>query len=630
MNPDDTTVATLAQEWLSDFEQALTSGDPSTVTALISHDGYWRDLLALSWGIHTYYGRDQIASMLAQVMGGAQVWSFELHATHPPRLAERAGMDVIELAFTFETIVGSARGVAALCPPEAGRHEAWTVLTELDDIRDPAPASAPSPAVTYMRDFAQPNWLERRTAEQSYSDRDPAVVVIGAGQAGLAIAARLRRAGVDALVVERGDRVGDNWRKRYRSLVLHNEVWANHLPYLPFPATWPTYIPKDLLADWLESYAEFMELNVWTSTEFAGGEYDRAAGRWTVRLRRGDGSERVLRPRHVVMAPGVSSIPHVPAVSGLDGSGLDVIHSSNYRDASEFTGRRVVVIGTGTSGHDIAQDLQAHGVDVAIVQRSSSSVVNVGPDRAGKIYDLYSHDLALDVADLLNVSVPYPLLRQHYQLVTRHLAELDAELLAGLQRVGFRYDFGPDNTGFQMKYLRKGGGYYINVGCSDLIVSGAVKLLQFDDIAGFGPEGVHLRAGRVHGADLVILATGFYGQEEVVRRLFGETVAERVGPIWGYDEEGELRSMWCRTGQPGLWFTAGSLAQCRIYSKYLALQIKACESGLLSPERTPGEEPAGCIREIDSADLWDGQLAALAGDQPVDATAALAAAGEAQ
>jgi putative flavoprotein involved in K+ transport len=604
---------TAAEDWLAEFAEAAEGADVPAVVRLVGADAYWRDLLALTWGLHTFYGREQIATMLTERLRTAGASSFRLLAAHPPRVTQRAGQEVVELAFSFRAAVGGGRGVATLRQSEGGRYEAWTVLTELDRLEAAGLDREPT---TYLRDFAEPNWLERRTAEGEYRDADPAVVVVGAGQAGLAVAARLRHSGVDTLVVERSARVGDNWRNRYRALVLHNEVWANHLPFLEFPENWPTYIPKDLLADWLEAYAEFMQLNVWTSCEVLDGSYDDTPGTWALRVRRADGTDRVLRPRHVIMAPGVSSIPYQPVIPGLAESGLEVRHSSEYGEAHAFAGRRVVVFGTGTSGHDIAQDLHAHGVDVTLVQRSSSSVVNVGPDRAGKVYDLYRQGLPVDVADLVNVSVPYPLLRQGYQLVTRDVAELDADLLTRLRRVGFRLDFGADHTGFQMKYLRQGGGYYINVGCSDLVADGEVGLLQAADISGFGADGVHLADGSVHAADVIVLATGFLGQEEVTRRLFGEAVAARVGPVWGHDDEGELRSMWCRTGQPGLWFTAGSLAQCRIYSKYLALQVEACELGLL-PVDADVDGPRGRIRDADLVDVWDGRLATAPEDELV-------------
>jgi len=156
-------------------------------------------------------------------------------------------------------------------------------------------------------------------------------------------------------------------------------------------------------------------------------------------------------------------------------------------------------------------------------------------------------------------------------------------LLDGLERIGFRLDFGENGTGWQFLYLTRGGGYYFNVGCSDLLAAGRIGLKQFADIERFERAGARLRSGELMPADLIVLATGCKGQEALVARLFGTEIAERVGPIWGFGPDQELRNMYMRTPQPGLWFIAGSLAQCRIYSKYLALQIKALEAGVLRP-----------------------------------------------
>ncbi len=86
-------------------------------------------------------------------------------------------------------------------------------------------------------------------------------------------------------------------------------------------------------------------------------------------------------------------------------------------------------------------------------------------------------------------------------------------------------------------------------------------------------------------ADLIVLATGYYPQEELVRRSLGEEMLESIGQVWGLGEDGELNNMFRRTPQEGLWFIAGGLAQVRINSKYLALQIKASELGLLEPRK---------------------------------------------
>jgi putative flavoprotein involved in K+ transport len=177
--------------------------------------------------------------------------------------------------------------------------------------------------------------------------------------------------------------------------------------------------------------------------------------------------------------------------------------------------------------------------------------------------------------------MPYPVLQRSYQVSTAKGRVVDKDLLERLAARGFRLWFGEDDTGFQMMYLRRGGGYYFNVGCSELIIAGKVKLLQFADIDKFAADGALLRDGSTVPAELLVLATGYKNQQEAARLYLGDEIADKIGPVWGFDDGGELRNMWRRTAQEGLWFTAGSLAQCRIFSRYLALQIKALELGLL-------------------------------------------------
>jgi putative flavoprotein involved in K+ transport len=577
------TIATAAQDWLARFETSLSQ--PDNLAALFLADSYWRDVLALTWRIRTIAGAPAIVCDLAAHAARARPAAFELapgRAT--PRRVTRAGTQAIEAIFRFETAVGRGSGVVRLVPDAAdgGRPKAWTLLTALDEIKgheERLGRLRPSGEV-YSRDFRGPNWLDVRKTAAAYADRDPAVLVVGAGQAGLSIAARLGQMEVDTLIVDREQRIGDNWRNRYHALVLHNQVHVNHLPYMPFPPGWPAYIPKDKLAAWFEAYADSMELNCWTDTEFAGGRYDEADGRWSVALRRADGTTREMHPRHVVLATGVSGIPVVPDIPTLGDFKGTVLHSSQYQDGDAWRGRRALIIGSGNSGHDIAQDLHAAGAQVTLVQRSSTMVVNVEPS-AQLPYALYDEGPSLEDCDLITASVPLPLARKSHALLTQQAKKLDQGLLDGLARVGFRLDFGDDGTGWQFKYLTRGGGYYFNVGCSDLIVKGEVGLVQFADIAGFVADGAHLRGGETLRADLIVLATGYKGQEHLVRKLFGDDVAARVGPIWGFGDELELRNMFVRTAQPGLWLIAGSFAQCRIYSKYLGLQIKACELGML-------------------------------------------------
>ncbi|MCP1841418.1 cation diffusion facilitator CzcD-associated flavoprotein CzcO [Bradyrhizobium sp. USDA 4524] len=579
---DDISVA--ADNWLVQFEDALASPDDVLLKPLFHPDSYWRDVLALSWNIQTVNRAFAIIEELPAHARHSAPHDFRIDAERAaPRRVTRAGTNAIEAIFKFETAVGRGHGIVRLIPDAADddRLKAWTLLTALEELKgfEEQQGHTRPRGKSYSRDFRGPNWLDLRKASAEYADRNPDVLVVGGGQAGLAIAARLQQLKIDALIVDREARVGDNWRKRYHALTLHNQVQVNHLPYMPFPPNWPTYIPKDKLANWFESYVDAMELNFWTGTEFVGGSYDDATGRWTVELRRADGTTRKMQPRHVVMATGVSGIPNLPDIPGLKNFSGKVMHSSRYEDGENWTGKRALVIGTGNSGHDIAQDLHSSGAEVTLVQRSSTLITNIEPS-AQLAYAAYNEG-TLEDNDLITTSMPLALAKRSHVLMTEQSKQLDKPLLDGLARKGFKLDFGDGGTGWQFKYLTRGGGYYFNVGCSDLVASGAVALQQFADIETFVSEGARLKNGETVEADLIVLATGYRPQEELVKKLFGEAMAARVGPIWGFGDGQELRNMYSRTPQPGLWFIAGSLAQCRINSRYLALQIKAIEESLM-------------------------------------------------
>ena len=594
MDTFDKTLSGAAESWLSAFGTALSTADAGALASLMHPDSHWRDLLAFTWHISTVSGPDDISTALANSADDLEPQSFSIdYDAAPPRMVMRGGrQDVLETIFRFTTKTGQCSGVLRMFADEAdaGRLKAWTILTALDEISgfEESIGTARPTGEAYSRDFKGPNWLDRRNIAIAYEDREPEVLVVGGGQAGLSIAARLTQLGVDTLIVDREERVGDNWRKRYHALVLHNQVHVNHLPYMPFPPNWPTYIPKDKLAGWFEYYAEAMELNFWTETEFSGGAYDETDGRWTVELKQ-PGGTRTLRPRHVVMATSVTGIPNLPTIPTLDQFKGEVIHSSAYTGAQSRKDKRVLIIGTGTSAHDMAQDLQSNGATVSLIQRGATSIINVEPS-AQLPYTLYDEGLSLETADLIATATPYEPLKAVHTAMAEESTRLDKDMLEALEKVGFRIDH-EDKTGWQFKFMNRGGGYYFNVGCSDLIIDGKVGLIQFDDIDTFVAEGAKLKNGDVVAADTVILATGFKGQEENVKRLLGNDVAERIGPIWGFgDDSQELRNLWMRTKQPGLWFIAGSFAQCRIFSKYLALQIKACQQGMIEPVR-PADLP---------------------------------------
>ncbi|MBB5498811.1 NAD(P)/FAD-dependent oxidoreductase [Paraburkholderia sp. MM5384-R2] len=572
----------LVGQWLQRFERALRARSRADLTALFMHDCHWRDLLAFTWDIIPHQGQTAIVDRLIETQADVHAAAFRIaKGRTPPRRINRVGIPVIEAIFSFETKTG--RGVGLLRLPQSDPSRAWVMMTSLQELKgyEPAVGDRRPGGSAYSREFGGANWTDRRAKEQAFDDREPDVLIVGASQTGLSVAARLRLLGVDALCVDALPRVGDAWRRRYHSLALHNQVALNHMAYMPFPASWPKYLAKDMLANWIETYAWAMECNVWTSTSFVGAAYDDSAGHWNATVRRADGTERVLKPRHVIFANGIVGSPRIPKLPGINAFNGVVQHTHYFTDGAAWRGKRAIVVGTGTSGHDIAQDLFRHGAQVKMVQRGSITVVSV--ESACLAYGpYYEEGIPTEDSDLISVSASYPLAVRGAQLVTKKQREMDKPLLDRLEAKGFKLDFGEDETGYLMKVRRTHSGYYLNCGASELIADGDIGLIQNDDIERFVEDGVLMTDGTVERADLIVMATGYESQQEVVRELLGHEVADRVGPIWGLDEQGELSNMYKPTAQKGLWFLGSGLSQARVFSHYVALQIKAREVGIVS------------------------------------------------
>ncbi|MEO1493717.1 MAG: NAD(P)/FAD-dependent oxidoreductase [Pseudomonadota bacterium] len=565
-NTADIDAVAIARDWLAEFVEAMT-GPAEAMAALFTADCHWRDLVALTGALRTTSGTDGVTALhTALAERGATGFAIDTLRL-PPAETERAGHDVIEALYTFRTPLGPCEGLIRL-RLDGGDYKAWTLNTaqaSLDGFEK-------KPAQVYAKDVRAPNWLDHRMAARAYADRDPAVLVVGGGHAGLSIAAYLGSMGIDTLVVDREKRIGDNWRLRYHNLALHNQIGVNHMPFMPFPPTYPRYIPKDQVANWLEIYAEAMEINFWLETSFDGAEWDEESQVWSARVTR-NGETRTMRPRHIVMACSTSAVPKRPDIESL--SAFDGVkqHSEEFEIGSEWAGRPVMVLGTGTSSHDICQHLHAHGAHVTMVQRSPTMVVNVEP--TAQRYDgLYLGDgPPVAVRDLVNISFPLDLIKRSHQILTRQVRDDEAEFYGKLSDTGFRLSWGEDDMGWPMLYRTRGGGYYFNIGASELIIEREIDLIQYHDIDRFVADGVQMSDGTHRPADLVVMSTGYENQGALVRKLFGDAVADRAGQVWGFNDAQEMANMWTRTGQPGLWFTAGAFSQCRIYSKFLAQQI---------------------------------------------------------
>ena len=580
--------ATEVDQWLSSFDKALSAGDAAAASELFLDDSYWRDLVAFTWNIKTVEGPDQVRDMLEHTLARTQPGGWE--QTEEP--SEDQG--VTEAWLAFETSTGRCHGHLRL-----KEGKAWTLLTTLDELKgheEPRLHERPK-GVEHGADPDRETWLEERIreAEELGYETQPEVLVIGGGQGGIALGARLRQLGVPTIIVERNERPGDSWRKRYRSLCLHDPVWYDHLPYIKFPENWPVFSPKDKIGDWLEMYARVMELNYWGSTEAIDAKYDDEAKEWIVVVKR-EGTELTLRPKQLVMATGMSAVPRVPELPGRDVFKGDQHHSSDHPGAEGYSGKKAVVIGSNNSAHDICAALWEEGADVTMVQRSSTCVIRSDSLMELGLGDLYSQEavdggVTTEKADTIFASLPYRIMHEFQIPIYEQIRERDADYYKRLEDAGFILDFGEDDSGLFMKYLRRGSGYYIDVGASELVAGGQIKL-QTGQVDHLTEDTVVLEDGTELPADLVVYATGYSSMNGWLVDLMSQEMADEVGKVWGLGSdtakdpgpwEGEQRNMWKPTQQEGLWFHGGNLHQSRYYSLYLALQLKARAEGMETP-----------------------------------------------
>ena len=585
----DTTLDARIQSFLDKFDAALAAGDIGAAVEMFAPECYWRDLVAFTWNIKTMEGRDQVREMLSSCLTRVRPRNWKI--AEGESATETDG--VTECWISFET--GAARGYGLI---RLQNGQIWTLLTTLVELKgheEKAGHTRPLGARHGVNPGAK-TWKELRDeeTEQLGIKTQPYVLVIGGGQGGIALGARLRQLGVPSIIIEKNERAGDSWRNRYKSLCLHDPVWYDHLPYIDFPKNWPVFSPKDKIGDWLEMYTKVMELNYWTRTTAKHASWDDTKKEWSVVVER-DGEEITLKPKQLVFATGMSAKPNMPQFKGMDTFEGEQHHSSRHPGPDRYKGKKVVVIGSNNSAHDICAALYEAGVDVTMVQRSTTHIVR-SDSLMASIADLYSEravrgGMTTAKADLIFASLPYKILNQLQKPVYDKIRKDDADFYAGLTKAGFRLDFGDDDSGLFMKYLRRGSGYYIDVGASQLIIDGKVKLVtgQVEEIR---PNGVKLDNGKELPADVIVYATGYSSMNGFVADLISREMADKVGKVWGLGSnttkdpgpwEGEQRNMWKPTQQEGLWFHGGNLHQSRHYSQFLSMQLKARYEGIPTP-----------------------------------------------
>jgi putative flavoprotein involved in K+ transport len=646
----------IAQQWLDNLQRLLNHPDVVTIDEQISQlfmstsSGvvpFWRDMVAFTWNILTMEGLPQIADFVRSYHSSTvyntknlpiRDWSLDSSQELRYDFTVQPSPSSMEFWSVFETAVGTGRAHVRLL-----RHDhswkAHTLLTSLQSLHDRPWHVEPHHRPLGLQDGVRPNrqyWhveqsssLFRLNSNDADTKNDnassPYVIIIGAGQGGLSLAARLQALQVPYLILEAGPAPGTSWRNRYPSLHLHDPVYYNHMPYIPFPPTWPVFCPRNKIAAWMEFYAQALDLKVQCNTAVVSAVPEEdGSGRWKVDVEYRDpfNSEKIhqstLQCYHIVFATGNSSFPRLPSIPGRY-KGLQ-LHSSQYKGGKQYQSdsiRHVVVIGSNNSAFDICQDIweqlsikNGGSVEtITMIQRTASMVVSKESVLKHGLGPLYSENAALhhEEADLLATTVPYKLAMERWQRVTRLMQETDGKMLDDLTKAGYRLDTGPNGAGIFAKSATEGGGFYIDHGCAELVSQGDVSVCfaTVDSFEEFSVLVTHLDDGRQEclPSDMIVYASGFGTMDQWVAKLCGPAVWNAVGRTWGLGLghkakdpgpwEGELRNMWKPVKVDGLWFQGGNLAQSRHYSKYLALQLAARYSAIeITVYRVP--QPTRC------------------------------------
>jgi len=575
--------------WLSRFDKALRDGDIAAAAKMFAPESDCRVLVSFTWNIATVEGPDGVADLLKETLNHTlpSDWALDGDAT------ESGG--IVEGWFSFQTALARGKGHIRLKD-----NQAFTLLTTMAELKGYEEHKGPNRVLGLVHGIVpgRSNWLEdnKREEEELGNSKQPYCLIIGGGQGGVMLGARLKRLGVTAIIVEKNEKPGDSWRKRYKSLCLHDPVWYDHFPYLPFPDDWPIFSPKDKLGDWIESYSKIMELNYWGSTEAQGARFDEATKEWVVTVKRANETV-TLRPKHLVLATGLSGMPNMPIFKGAEDFKGEQYHSSKFTGIGNFKDKRCVVVGSNNSAHDICAALWEHGADVTMIQKSPTTVIRSNLLMELDLGPIYSEEavakgITVDIADMISASMPYRIKHLGQVEVVAEIKRRDADLYSRLEKVGFMFDFGDDDTGLGMKYLRRGSGYYIDVGASDLVADGKIKLKTRVTVTQITSHFVVFSDGSELPADLIVYATGYGPMNQWAAKLISQDVADTVGKVWGLGSdttkdpgpwEGEQRNMWKPTQQEALWFHGGNLHQSRHFSQFLSLQLKARMEGLPTP-----------------------------------------------
>ncbi|KAK7225433.1 hypothetical protein V2G26_013436 [Clonostachys chloroleuca] len=564
-----------AEGIVKNLSNAMGAGDAQAFTDLFLEYGVWRDKLSYTWDFRTFNFQPAILRAASDLFPQTKARNFGFLAPAPK--VDRPYPDYAQLQFvvSFETeIVKASAVVNAVFTKEGWKiYTMHTVAEELLQFPELPPADG------HMTGLI--SWEKQRA--QDVDSANPEILIIGGGQNGLAMAARLKALGIDNLIIEK-DEIGDIWRKRYEYLSLHFPHWPDALPYFPYPKGWPTYTPAQKQGLYMQWYASALDLNIWTKSTVIDAKQDEE-GNWTITINKEGKDTRVLHPKQLIVATSLCGLPSMPAVPGMKDFKGEIRHSTAHDSSRGF--KKVCVVGTSSSGFDTAFDCSRRGIEVTLLQRSPTYVMSL-THSVPRVLGAYAPDPktgnlpVLEEQDRLFFSTPVGPGEELSRRNAKVLEGLDKPLLDALNARGLRTWRGQRSTGNATLGQTRNGGFYFDAGACEHIINGKIKV-EPGYIESFTEDKVILNGGRERDFDLVVFATGFTNTIESIRGILGEEIASKVGPIWGIDEEGEVKTAFRESGVKNLWITVGFLPLTRYVSKLIALRLKALKEGISPP-----------------------------------------------
>ncbi|WRT69343.1 uncharacterized protein IL334_006327 [Kwoniella shivajii] len=536
-----------AEAIIGRLSEVLANGDADGFADLFLEFGVWRDKLAFTWDYRTFNFKKAIRQAAGDLLPTTRAKNLRFLTPAPKIHRPYADLSYLQIVFALDTEIAGAHAVLnAVQTPEGWK--VWTLHTVIESLHD-----FPELHVADGHMTGEVSWEKQRAIDDDKVQ--PEVVVVGGGQNGLALTARLKALGVTTLIVDHSAEIGEVWTKRYEYLSLHFPHWADHFPYFPYPERWPTYTPAQKQGLFMQWYASAMELHVWNSSKVVSAEQSES-GDWTVKVNKGGKELRTLHPKHVVMATSLCGVPTLPVVPGIADWKAGIYRHSTAHDSSrDFVGKKVLVVGTSSSGFDTAYDCARRGIDVTLLQRSPTYIMS------------------------LTHSVPRAIAEELSRRNAETLENLDKELLDALHAKGLRTWRGQRGTGNATLGSTRNGGFYFDAGACEQIINDKIKV-EPGFIEKFTEDKVILSGGRERHYDLIVFATGFSNTIDSVRNTLGDKIADQCGPIWGVDDEGEFKSAYKESGVPNLWIFVGYLPYTRFHSKRLALRLKALIAGV--------------------------------------------------